>query len=91
MRHCGFDPQAESAVTMTHRRTGETIGADWHPAEEDLPFSFGQVEGRINSGWAAERAARAEAFASEKRNQVARRSSAKSPVRSSRKTKRKKA
>ena len=31
MRHCGLDPQAESAVTMTHRRTGAIIGADWQP------------------------------------------------------------
>lgn len=91
MKHCGFDPQAEHAVTMTHRRTGGIIGLDWLPAGEDLPFSFSQVESRINSGWAAERAARAEAFVSEKRNQVARRSSAKSPAKSGRKAKRKKA
>lgn len=91
MRHCGFDPQAENAVTMTHRRTGVTIGPDWQPAEVDMPFSFSQVESRINSGWAAERDARAEAFLSEKRTQVARRSSAKSTAASGRKMKRKRA
>jgi DNA-binding HxlR family transcriptional regulator len=73
MRHCGFDPTAESAVTMRHRRTGALIDADWRPQREDLPFRFGQVESRINPGWAAERAARAEAFAKQKRIQVAKR------------------
>src|SRR5580698_7580901 len=63
MRHCGFDPKAENAVTMTHRRTGAIIDADWRPEAQDLPFTFSQVESRINPGWAAERAARAEAFA----------------------------
>jgi len=73
MRHCGLDPQAESAVTMIHRRTGENIDADWRPPAGDEPFSFRQVESRINPSWAAERAARAEAFATEKRVQVAKR------------------
>ncbi|MFD1554942.1 winged helix-turn-helix transcriptional regulator [Paraburkholderia silviterrae] len=73
MRHCGLDPEAESAVTMTHRRTGATIDADWQPEEADLPFSFSQVETRINPSWAAERAARAEAFAVERKNQVSKR------------------
>jgi DNA-binding HxlR family transcriptional regulator len=91
MRHCGFDPQAESAVTMIHRRTGTTIDADWQPNEADLPFSFSQVESRINSGWAGERAARTQTFALEKRSQVARRTSGKSAAKSSRKVKRKKA
>src|SRR5271156_3790721 len=77
MRHCGFDPGAESALTMTHRRTGAIIDADWQPQQEDLPFSFNQVESRINSGWAAERDARAEAFAKQKRIQVAKRAPAK--------------
>ncbi|NPT61154.1 winged helix-turn-helix transcriptional regulator [Paraburkholderia elongata] len=73
MRHCGLDQKAESAVTMTHRRTGAIIGADWHPEEADLPFTFSQVETRINPAWAAERAARAEAFAAERRIQVSKR------------------
>jgi DNA-binding HxlR family transcriptional regulator len=90
MRHCGFDPQAESAVTMIHRRTGADIDADWQPSGADLPFSFSQVESRINSGWASERAARAQAFAMEKRDQVARRSSGKSAAKSRRTVKRKK-
>lgn len=77
MRHCGLDPEAESAVTMKHRRTGAIVDADWQPQPEDLPFSFSQVESRINSGWAAERAARAEAFAQQKRIQVAKRAPAK--------------
>jgi DNA-binding HxlR family transcriptional regulator len=77
MRHCGLDPKAETAVTMKHRRTGASIGADWRPQQEDLPFSFSQVESRINPGWAAERAARAEAFARQKRIQVAKRAPAK--------------
>lgn len=70
MRHCGLDPKAESAVTMTHRRTGMIIDADWRLPE---PLSIGEVESRINPSWAAERAARAEAFATEKRIQVAKR------------------
>ncbi len=73
MRHCGLDPMAESAVTMTHRRTGAIIDANWQPGEADLPFSFSQVETRINPAWAAERAARAEAFAAERRIQVSKR------------------
>ena len=77
MRHCGLDPKAESAVTMKHRRTGAIIDADWQPQQEDLPFSFSQVDSRINPGWAAERAARAEAFARQKRIQVAKRAPAK--------------
>jgi DNA-binding HxlR family transcriptional regulator len=77
MRHCGFDHEAESAVTMKHRRTGTTIGAHWQPEPEDLPFSFSQVESRINPRWAAERAARAEAFRRKKRIQVAKRVPAK--------------
>jgi hypothetical protein len=73
MRHCGLDPNAESAVTLTHRRTGAIIDAYWQPEEADLPFTFSQVESRINPGWAAERAARAEAFAAERRIQVSKR------------------
>lgn len=73
MRHCGFDPKAESAVTMTYRRTGAIIDANWQfPAGEE-PFSLSQVKGHINPSWAAERAARAEAFVVEKRIQVAKR------------------
>ena len=74
MRHCGFDPQAESAVTMTHRRTGTVVDSNWHIPEECAPFSFSQVESRINSGWAAERAARVAAFEKQKRIQVGKRS-----------------
>ncbi|MGU7780992.1 winged helix-turn-helix transcriptional regulator [Burkholderia sp. PU8-34] len=77
MRHCGFDPDAEGAVTMKHRRTGAPIDADWQPEEVDLPFTFSQVDTRINPAWAAERASRAEAFAEERRIQVSRRSSQK--------------
>lgn len=73
MRHGGLDPKAEGAVTMTHRRTGMIIDADWRLPEGDEPFSFSQVESRINPSWAAERAARAEAFTTEKRIQVAKR------------------
>ena len=73
MRHCGLDPEAESAVTMTHRRTGAIIDADWQPEEADLPFTFSQVEARVNPSWAAERAARAEAFSVERKNQVSKR------------------
>ncbi|WP_321845611.1 winged helix-turn-helix transcriptional regulator [Paraburkholderia bannensis] len=73
MRHCGLDPDAEPAVTMTHRRTGEVIGGDWKPGKGDQPFSFSQVETRVNPGWAAERAARAEAFAAGRRTQVSNR------------------
>ncbi|MDE5442173.1 hypothetical protein GWG65_12070 [Bradyrhizobium sp. CSA207] len=57
MRHRGFNPEAESAVTITHRRTGAIVDADWRPQQEDLPFSFAEVESRINPGWEAERAA----------------------------------
>lgn len=77
MRHCEPDPQAESAVAMTHRRTGAVIDANWHVPEEDAPFSFSQVETRINPGWAAERATRAAAFENRKRIQVGRRFSRK--------------
>lgn len=73
MRHCGFNPEAESAVTMTHRRTGVVIDANWQPEEADLPFTFSQVETRVNSAWAAERAARADAFAVERKHQVSKR------------------
>ena len=73
MRHCGLDPEAESALTMRHRRTGTIIDADWQPEDADLPFTFNQVETRINPAWAAERAARAEAFAVERKHQVAKR------------------
>jgi DNA-binding HxlR family transcriptional regulator len=73
MRHCGLDPEAEGAVTMKHRRTGAVIGTDWQPREEDLPFTFSQVETRINPAWAAERAARADAFATGRRSQVSKR------------------
>ncbi|WP_321888234.1 winged helix-turn-helix transcriptional regulator [Paraburkholderia bannensis] len=73
MRHCGLDPDAEPAVTMTHRRTGEVIGGDWKAGQADQPFSFSQVETRVNPGWAAERAARAEAFAAGRRTQVSNR------------------
>jgi hypothetical protein len=73
MRHCGLDPEAEGAVTMKHRRTGAVIGTDWQPEEEDLPFAFSQVETRINPAWAAERAARADAFATGRRNQASKR------------------
>lgn len=73
MRHCGLDLKAEGAVTMKHRRTGAVIGTDWQPEEEDLPFTFSQVETRVNPAWAAERAARAEAFATGRRIQVSRR------------------
>ena len=73
MRHCGLDPKAEGAVTMKHRRTDVVIGTDWQPEEADLPFAFSQVETRVNSAWAAERAARAEAFAAGRRIQVSKR------------------
>ena len=73
MRHCGLDPKAEGAVTMKHRRTGAVIGIDWQPEEADLPFSFSQVETRVNPAWAAERAARAEGFAAGRRIQVSNR------------------
>lgn len=79
LRHCGFDPEAEDAVTMVHKRTGAIIDADWTPSDADPPFRFSQVESRINAGWAAERAARAEAFAAEKRIQVAKRTPRRSP------------
>jgi len=74
MRHCGFDPQEEGAVTMIHRRTGTAVDANWAVPEQDAPFSFSQLETRVNPGWAAERAARAAAFADDKRVQVSRRS-----------------
>jgi DNA-binding HxlR family transcriptional regulator len=73
MRHGGLDPQAEGAVAMTHRRTGTVIDANWHLPEADAPFSFSQIETRINPGWAAERAARAAAFETQKRIQVGKR------------------
>jgi DNA-binding HxlR family transcriptional regulator len=73
MRHCGLDPKVEGAVTMKHRRTGAVIGTDWQPEEADLPFTFNQVETRVNPAWAAERAARAEAFAAGRRIQVSNR------------------
>jgi DNA-binding HxlR family transcriptional regulator len=73
MRHCGLDPAAESAVTMIHRRTGAIIDAQWQAEGTDLPFTFAQVESQVNSGWAAERAARADAFATQKQAQVAKR------------------
>ena len=73
MRHCGLDPEAESAMTMIHRRTGTVIDADWSLPEADAPFSFAQVESRINAAWAAERANRAEAFTRKKRAQLAER------------------
>lgn len=73
MRHCGLDPNAESAVTMVHRGTGTIVDADWRPPGGDEQFSFRQVESRINPSWAAERAARAEAFTTEKRIKVAKR------------------
>jgi DNA-binding HxlR family transcriptional regulator len=73
MRHCGFDPNAETAVTMTHRRTGANIDAHWQPAAADLPFTFADVDTRINPRWAAERAARSEAFLAERRIRVAKR------------------
>ena len=77
MRHCGLDPHTESAVAMTHRRTGAVIDANWHVPERDAPFSFGQVETRINPGWAAERAARAAAFEKQKQTRAGKRSSTK--------------
>jgi hypothetical protein len=77
MRHCGLDPEAEGAVTMKHRRTGAVIGTDWQPEEADLPFTFSQVETRVNPAWAAERAARADAFAAGRRIQVSKRTPSK--------------
>lgn len=74
MRHCDFDPQDESAVTMIHRGTGTVVDANWRASEESAPFSFSQVESRINPGWAAERAARTAAFEKQKRIQVGKRS-----------------
>lgn len=73
MRHCGLDPQAEPAMTMIHRQTGEIVDADWRLPVGGEPISFRQIESRVNPSWAAERAARAEAFAAEKRIQVAKR------------------
>jgi DNA-binding HxlR family transcriptional regulator len=73
MRHCGFDPNAESAVTMKHRRTGKLIDTEWQPHAEDLPFRFSQVESRVNPAWAAERASRADGFAEERRIRVSKR------------------
>ncbi len=73
MRHCGLDPKAEGAVTMKHRRTGVIIGKDWQPQEADLPFSFSHVDTQINASWAAERAARAEAFSTGRRIKVSKR------------------
>jgi hypothetical protein len=64
---------AKGAVTMKHRRTGAVIGTDWQPEEADLPFTFSQVETRVNPAWAAERAARAEAFAAGRRTQISNR------------------
>lgn len=77
MRHCGLDPKAEGAVTMKHRRTGAVIGANWQPGEEDLPFTFSQVETQVNPAWAAERASRAEDFATGRRIQVSKRATTK--------------
>jgi DNA-binding HxlR family transcriptional regulator len=77
MRHCGLDPKSESAVTMKHRRTGELIDVHWQPDAEDLPFSFSQVDARVNSAWGAERASLAEAFADERRIRVSKRTPAK--------------
>jgi DNA-binding HxlR family transcriptional regulator len=74
MRHCGFDPKAETAITMTHRKTGALIDANSRVLEDYMPFSFRQLESRINPGWAAERAARTAAFEKQKRIQVGKRS-----------------
>ena len=74
MRHGGFDPCEEGAVMMTHRRTGVAVDANWTSPDQDAPFSFSQLDTRINPGWAAERAARASAFADDKRVQVSKRS-----------------
>ncbi|CAD6550868.1 hypothetical protein LMG27952_05083 [Paraburkholderia hiiakae] len=80
MRHCGLDPNVESAVTMKHRRTGKLIDAHWLPDTEDLPFSFSQVDSRVNPAWAAERASRAEVFAEGRRIRVSKRAPAKKEV-----------
>ncbi|WP_322049221.1 hypothetical protein [Paraburkholderia sp. J67] len=63
---------------MKHRRTGVVIGGDWQPDGEDLPFTFSQVEARVNPTWAAERAAQGDAFAQGRRIQVAKRTPQKS-------------
>jgi DNA-binding HxlR family transcriptional regulator len=77
MRHCGFDPKAESAVTMIHRGTGKVIDANWQAPEGSGAFSFSQVETRISPAWAAERDARAKAFVKEKRARLGKRSAQK--------------
>jgi DNA-binding HxlR family transcriptional regulator len=73
MRHCGLDSLQQSAVTMTHRKSGKVIGPDWldpQTAGHGL-FSLSEVDSKINPNWAAERAARAQAFLEAKKNRRA--------------------
>lgn len=70
MRHCGLDPAAEGAVTMTHVATGQTIDADWQGADRTGLFSFDETASRINPEWAKERAEREEHFTKDKRRKV---------------------
>jgi hypothetical protein len=64
-------------IVGTHRQlSGLARLAEWNTAlleDTDLPFTFTQVESQVNSGWAAERAARADAFVTENQAQVAKR------------------
>lgn len=82
MRHCCSSSDRESAVTMVHKRTGNLVDKNWRIPEEDVPFSFSQVETRINSDWAAERDARAKCFFDAKKASVARRRKATLPKKS---------
>lgn len=73
MRHGGFEPGAESAVTMVHKPTDTVMDENWRISSAEPRFSFDQVQSTINPSWANERQAREAAFTHDKRARFARR------------------
>ncbi len=61
-RWCGYEPGSEPAVTLVHKKSGETIDPSWQVPRGDPPFSFDHAEVSISPAWQAEREERRVSF-----------------------------
>lgn len=62
LRWGGLPADAEPAVALVYRKTGETIDALWQVPRGKKPFSFADTESKISKAFAKEREARVAAF-----------------------------
>lgn len=59
-----YPQDAEPAARLTHRESGELVGADWRIPAGGRPFSFEDLDAQISPAWAAEREAKRANFQS---------------------------